>query len=158
RVVDPHVDRRRDTADSAHPHTSASESRLSPTEGTTPGARTQPQARMHYTYCNIPESFNHCSFSTKSLHYNTMRHPTLHHLPPLYAHQALAIDDCLGRDDNVCYSGPTASGKSRCMLEVHVARPDGFLITPSLTILGGLLQKLTGADPSTLGQKEFEAL
>lgn len=82
----------------------------------------------------------------------------LPHLPPLYPHQALAAKDCLGRGDNVCYSAPTGSGKSRCMLEVHVARPDSFLVTPSLTILGGLLNKLTGADPAALSQREFEAL
>jgi hypothetical protein len=82
----------------------------------------------------------------------------LQHLPPLYPHQALAVADCLGRDDNVCYAAPTGSGKSRCMLEVHVARPDSFLVSPSLTILGGLLHKLTGADPAALGQREFESL
>src|SRR5262249_20186590 len=88
----------------------------------------------------------------------TMLASLLPHLPPLYPHQALAVEDCLGRGDHVCYAAPTGSGKSRCMLEVHVARPDSFLVSPSLTILGGLLQKLTGADPAALGQKEFEAL
>jgi hypothetical protein len=83
---------------------------------------------------------------------------SLPHLPPLYPHQALAIEDCLGRADNVCYSAPTASGKTRSMLEVHRARPDSFIVSPSLAILGGMLNKLTGADPSALGQKEFEAL
>jgi hypothetical protein len=83
---------------------------------------------------------------------------SLPHLPPLYTHQALAIDDCLGRNDNVCYSAPTGSGKSRCMLEVHVARPDSFIVSPSLTILGGMLQKLTGIEPSTLSENKFEGL
>lgn len=78
------------------------------------------------------------------------------HQPPLYRHQALAIEDCLGRHDNVCYSAPTGSGKSRCVLEVHVARPDSFIVCPSLTILGGMLQKLTGVNPATLCQAEFE--
>jgi hypothetical protein len=44
------------------------------------------------------------------------------------------------------------------MLEVHLARPDSFLVSPSLTILAGVLTKLTGADPSALGQRDFEAL
>src|SRR5262249_25483472 len=82
----------------------------------------------------------------------------LPHLPSLYPHQALAIANCFGRGDNVCYGAPTGSGKSRCMLEVHAARPDSFLVSPSLAILGGLLNKLTGADPAALGQQEFEAL
>ena len=38
--------------------------------------------------------------------------------------------------------GPTGSGKSRCMLEVHVAKPDSFIVCPSLPILGGMLNKL----------------
>jgi superfamily II DNA or RNA helicase len=82
----------------------------------------------------------------------------LPHLPPLYPHQVLAIEDCLGREDNVCYSAPTGSGKTHCMLQVHVARPDSLLISPSLTILGGMLNKLTGANPATLSEKAFEAM
>ena len=31
-------------------------------------------------------------------------------------------------------------------------------MSPSLTILGGMLNKLTGIDPSTLSQQAFEAL
>jgi hypothetical protein len=42
------------------------------------------------------------------------------------------------------------------MLEVHATRPDSFIISPSLAILGGMLRKLTGVDPATLGQKQFE--
>jgi hypothetical protein len=80
------------------------------------------------------------------------------HLPPLYLHQAAAVEDCLGRADNVCYAGPTGSGKSRSMLEVHAARPDSFLVSPSLTILGGMLHKLTGTDPVNLSEARFEAL
>jgi hypothetical protein len=75
---------------------------------------------------------------------------------PLYTHQALAVENCLGRDDDVCYSAPTGSGKSRCMLEVHLARSDSFLISPSLTILAGMLHKLTGTDLSFMNQKQFE--
>jgi len=78
-------------------------------------------------------------------------------LPHLYTHQTLAIENCLGRDDDVCYSAPTGSGKSRCMLEVHQARPNSFLVSPSLTILGSMLHKLTGADPSAMSQKQFES-
>src|SRR5262249_3818521 len=85
-----------------------------------------------------------------------MSQSLLPHLPPLYLHQTLAVEDCLGRSDNVCYSAPTGSGKSGCMLEVHVARPDSFLLSPSLTILGGLLHKLTGVDPVALSEKDFE--
>jgi hypothetical protein len=44
------------------------------------------------------------------------------------------------------------------MLEIHMTRTDSFIVSPSLTILGGMLNKLTGVNPSTLTQEAFERL
>jgi len=44
------------------------------------------------------------------------------------------------------------------MLEVHVGRSDSFIVSPSLAILSGMLQKLTGVDPASHSQSQFESL